>query len=54
MKIASLRNTTPTDINTQKLKKVHKELINVYQNKQTEYLQNPIYKIRDSVLDNLG
>ena len=45
----NMRN--PTNINTQKLKKTQNELTNVYQKEQTEYIQNQITKIRDSVED---
>ena len=50
MKIASLRNRrNPTNINAQKLKKSQNELTNVYLKEQTEYIQNQINKIRNSV-----
>ena len=52
VKIASLRiRRNPTNINTQKLKKAQNELTNVYLKEQTEYTQNQINKIRDSVED---
>ena len=39
------------NINIQKLKKAQNELTNVYLKEQTEYIQNQINKIRDSVED---
>ena len=51
VKIASLCNRrNPTNINAQKLK-AQNEITNVYLKEQTEYLQNQITKIRDSVED---
>ena len=41
----------PTNINAQKLKKAQNELTNIYLKEQTEYIQNQINKIRDSVED---
>ena len=41
----------PTNINALKLKKAQNELVNVYLKEQTEYIQNQINKIRDSVED---
>ena len=41
----------PTNINTLKLKKAQNELADVYQKEQTEYIQNQINKIRNSVED---
>ena len=41
----------PTNINAQKLKKAQNELTNIYLKEQTEYIQNKINKIRDSVED---
>ena len=41
-----------TNINALKLKKTQNELTNVYLKEQTEYIQNQINKIRDSVEDN--
>ena len=41
----------PTNINSQKLKKAQNELTNIYLKEQTEYIQNQINKIRDSVED---
>ena len=41
----------PTYINALKLKKAQKELANIYLKEQTEYIQNHINKIRDSVED---
>ena len=50
MKIASLGiRRNPNNINSQKLKKTQNELTNVYLKEQTEYIQNQINKIRDSV-----
>ena len=50
VKITSLRNRkNPTNINTRKRKKAQNELTNVYLKEQTEYIQNQINKIRDSV-----
>ena len=52
MKIASKRNRrNPTNINALKLKKTQNELANIYLKEQTEYIQNQINKIRDSVED---
>ena len=39
----------PTNINAQKLKKAQNEFTNIYLKEQTEYIQNQINKIRDSV-----
>ena len=39
----------PTNINTLKHKTVQNELANIYQKEQTEYIQNQINKIRDTV-----
>ena len=47
----NMRN--PTNINAQKLK-AQNLLTNVYLKEQTEYIQNQINKIKDSVEDNLG
>ena len=41
--------TNPTNINTQKLKKAQGELTNVYLKEQTEYIQNQLNEIRNSV-----
>ena len=41
----------PTNINALKLKKAQNELANIYLKEQTEYIQNQINKIRDSVED---
>ena len=41
----------PTNINAQKLKKVQNELTNINLKEQTEYIQNPINKIKHSVED---
>ena len=41
----------PTNTNALKLKKAQNELANIYLKKQTEYIQNQINKIRDSVED---
>ena len=41
----------PTIINALKLKKAQNELVYIYLNEQTEYIQNQISKIRDSVED---
>ena len=52
MKITSRRNRRdPTNIKTEKLKKAQNELTNVYLKEQTEYVQNQINKIRNSVED---
>ena len=40
-----------TNTNTQKLKKAQNELVSIYLKEQTEYIQNQIDKIRDSVED---
>ena len=40
-----------TNINALKLKKAKNELANIYLKEQTEYIQNQINKIRDSVED---
>ena len=51
VKIGSLHNKRiPTNINTQKLK-AQNELTNEYLKEQTEYIQNQINKIRESVED---
>ena len=51
MKIVSLCNRrNPTNANVQKLK-AQSKLNNVYLKEQTEYIQNQINKIRDSVED---
>ena len=41
----------PTNANALKLKKAQNELANIYLKEQTEYIQNQIDKIRDSVED---
>ena len=41
----------PTNTNALKLKKAQNELANIYLKEQTEYIQNQINKIRDSVKD---
>ena len=41
----------PTNTNALKLKKAQNELANIYLKEQTEYIQNQIDKIRDSVED---
>ena len=41
----------PTNTNTLKLKTAHYQLAGVYIKEQTEYIQNQIDKIRDSVED---
>ena len=52
MKTASKCNRkNPTNTNALKLKKVQNELANIYLKEQTEYIQNQIDKIRDSVED---
>ena len=52
MKTASKCNRKkPTNTNALKLKKAQKELANIYLKEQTEYIQNQIDKIRDSVKD---
>ena len=55
VKTASKGNRkNPTNINALKLKKTRIELANIYLKEQTEYIQNQIDKIRDSVEDKLG
>ena len=50
MKTASKCNRkNSTNTNSQKLKKAQNELANLYLKEQTEYIQNQINKIRDSV-----
>ena len=52
MKTASKRyRKIPTNTNAIKLKKAQYQLTGIYLKKQTEYIQNQIYKIRDSVED---
>ena len=52
MKTASKCNRkNPTNTNALKLKKAQNELANIYLKEQTEYIQNQIDKIRDSVED---
>ena len=52
MKTASKCNRRNlTNINTLKLKKAQNELPNIYRKEQTEYIQNQINKIRDSIED---
>ena len=52
VKTASTCNRrNPTNINALKLKKAQKELANIYLKEQTEYIQNQINKIRDTVED---
>ena len=52
VKIASLHHRRkPTNISTQKVKKERNELTDVYLKEQTEYIQNQINKIIDSVED---
>ena len=41
----------PTNINVQKVKTAQNQLTNVYQKEQTEYIQDPINKIRAFVKD---
>ena len=41
----------PTNTNALKLKKTQNELANIYLKEQTEYIQNQIDKIRDTVKD---
>ena len=41
----------PTNANARKLKKAQKELASIYLKEQTEYIQNHIDKIRDSMED---
>ena len=43
----------PTNTNALKLKKAQNELTNIYLKEQTEYIQNQIDKIRDSVEDRI-
>ena len=50
LKTASKCNKkNPTNTNALKLKKAQNELVNIYLKEQTEYIQNQINKIRDSV-----
>ena len=52
MKTASKCNRkNPTNTNALKLKKAENELASIYLKEQTEYIQNQIDKIRDSVED---
>ena len=52
MKTTSKYNRrNPTNINTLKPKNAQYELANIYLKEQTEYIQNQINKIRDSVID---
>ena len=52
MKIAPKSNRKkPTNTNARKLKKAQKELANIYLKEQTEYIQNQINRITDSVED---
>ena len=52
MKTASEYNRkNPTNTNALKLKKAQNELPNIYLKEQTEYIQNQINKIKDSVED---
>ena len=41
----------PTNTNALKFKKAHNELANIHRKEQTEYIQNQIDKIRNSVKD---
>ena len=43
------KGKNPTNTNALKLKKTQNELANIYRKEQTEYIQNQIDKIRDSV-----
>ena len=45
------KNPTNTNTNALKLKKAQNELANIYLKEQTEYIQNQIDKIRDSIED---
>ena len=55
MKTASKCNRrNPTNTNALKFKKAQNELATIYLKEQTEYIQNQIDRIRDSVEDNLG
>ena len=45
---------TPTNTSALKLKMAQYQLAGIYIKEQTEYIQNQIDKIRDSVEDNLG
>ena len=52
MKTASKCNRkNPTNANALKLKKAQNELASIYLKEKTEYIQNQIDKIRDSVED---
>ena len=44
----------PTNTNAMKLKKAQNELASIYLKEQTEYIQNQIDKIRDSVEDSVA
>ena len=56
-KRADVKTTTkcdrrnPSNINALKLKKAQNKFVNIYKKEQTEYIQNQINKIRDSVED---
>ena len=47
-------NKNRTNANVLKLKKAQNELANIYLKEQTEYIQNQIDKIRDSVEDRIA
>ena len=51
VKTAPQCNRNPTNANAQKLKKIQSELNNAYLKEQTEYIQDQINKIRDSLED---
>ena len=44
----------PANTHAQKLSKAQNELTNIYLKEQTEYIQNQINKIRDSVDDRIA
>ena len=49
--VSKCNRKNPTNTNVLKLKKAQNELANIYLKEQTEYIQNQIDKIRDSVED---
>ena len=49
--VSKCNRKKPTHTNALKLKKAQNELANIYVKEQTEYIQNQIDKIRDSVED---
>ena len=49
--VSKCNRNNPTNTNALKLKKAQNEFANIYLKEQTEYIQNQIDKIRDSVED---